>query len=70
VKSFRLQLEYNGDQDKPYYSLTLTVPCVAHDSKSAFYPQVQITEEQAQRIIEYLATEGFLDQTTTLSLGW
>lgn len=69
VKSFRLQLEYNGSQDKPYYNLTLTVPSVAHDRKNAFHPQVQITEEQAKRIIEYLATEGFLDQADDLKPG-
>jgi hypothetical protein len=58
--------DHNGDQDKPYYNLTLTVPGVSHDNKNAFYPEVQIAEEQAQRIIEYLATEGFLDQADDL----
>jgi hypothetical protein len=69
VKSFRLRLEYNGDQDKPYYNLTLTVPSVAHDRKNAFCPQVQITEEQAKRIIDHLATDGFLDQADDLKPG-
>jgi hypothetical protein len=69
LKSFRLQLEYNGDQDKPYYNLTLTVPSVAHDRKNAFHPQSQITEEQAKRIIEYLAADGFLDQADDLKPG-
>ncbi len=69
IKSFRLQLEYNGSQDKPYYNLTLSVPGIAYDRKNAFYPQVRITEEQAQRVIDYLANEGLLDQADDLKPG-
>ena len=58
VKSFRLQLEYHGDQDKPYYNLTLSVPGIAYDRKPAFHPQVHISEDQATKIIDYLATAG------------
>lgn len=62
VKSFRLQLEYHGEQGKPYYKLTLSVGGIAHDGDIAFDPKVPITEEQAQKIIDCLATGGFLDR--------
>ena len=68
VKSFRLRLDYNGESDKPYYSLTLSVPGLPPmdkgftTRKEPFSPQVQITEEQAKKVIDYLAAEGFLDR--------
>jgi hypothetical protein len=69
VKSFRLQLDYNGEQDKPYYNVILSVPGIAYDRKNAFYPQVQITEEQAKKVIDYWATAGVLDRADDLKPG-
>ena len=69
VKSFRLQLEYNGEEDKPFYRLTLSVPSIDVDRKKPFSPQVQITEEQAKKVIDHLAAEGFLDQADELKPG-
>ncbi len=72
IKSFKLDLSYGCDRptpdknvDKPYYNLTLSVGDVAK-VKNAFHPQVQITEAQAQKIIDRLAAEGFLGEATEL----
>ena len=62
AKSFRLDLLYHGDQDKPYYRLTLSVPVVPQLAIDPFHPIVQITEEEAAKVIDQLAVEGFLDQ--------
>jgi hypothetical protein len=62
AKSFRLDLLYHGDQDKPYYRLTLSVPVVPQLAIDPFHPIVQITEEEAVKVIGQLAVEGFLDQ--------
>ena len=66
AKSFRLQLEYNGNQDKPYYNLTLSVPPTGYDRSNPFYRLVQINETQAIKIIDYLAAEGLLDHAVDL----
>ena len=62
IKSFKLDLSYGDDQDKPYYNLTLSVADIADHRKNASHLQVQITEAQAQRIIDRLAAEGFLSE--------
>jgi len=60
VKTFRLELLYNGPEDKPFYRLTLSVPPVAKAEDKPFYRNTQISEEQAKKIIDHLATDGFL----------
>ena len=60
--SFRLELWYQGEQDKPYYALTLAVRPIQRRRSSPFQLDVQISEAQAKRIIDHLAAEGFLDQ--------
>ncbi|HZK79653.1 MAG TPA: hypothetical protein VFC46_01265 [Humisphaera sp.] len=63
IKNFTLDLLYSGDQDKPFYRLQLTVaPTAARDRSNPFDRQTQITEDQAKRIIDFLAGEGFLDK--------
>ena len=61
VKSFALELHFQGDQAKNYDSLVLSVPV-----RRYLLPRnlrvADISEEQAKKIIDYLATEGFLDQ--------
>ena len=57
VKTFMLGLDYWGEQDKPYSNLCLSVRTILMAK-----PYIQITEAQATRIIDYLATEGFLDK--------
>ena len=58
IKTFRLQLNYNGDEDKPFYRLTLRVGAV--EQSGPFQRLVSITEEQAGKIIDQLAGDGFL----------
>ncbi len=70
IKSFRLALNYNGNQDKPFYNLTLSVAGIAYDRRNAFYPQVHITEEQAGKIIDHLAADGFLSQAKQWNSLW
>src|SRR5207302_1110217 len=62
VKSFRLDLAFHGEQDKPYYGLTLSVPTVPRLAIDPFHPVVQISEEEAVKLIDHLAVEGFLDR--------
>lgn len=64
IKTFRLGLYYNGDEDKPFYRLTLKVGAV--EQSGPFQRLVSITEEQATKIIDHLATEGFLDEAFDL----
>ena len=61
AKTFVLELQYNGDEDKPFYRMIVSVPVVNRRRNSPFYRIVQVNEEQATRIIDHLAREGFLD---------
>jgi hypothetical protein len=62
LKTFTLSLSYNGPQDKPYYHLILSVPKPPGDDRAdPFYRNVQVTEKQAEAIIDYLAMEEFFD---------
>ena len=62
VNHFGLHLYFRGKTEKPYYfNLTLSVTGGWH-SDSPNYTQSKITSEQAKKIIDYLGTEGFLDQ--------
>ena len=69
VKNFALVLSYTGPQDKPYYHLNLHVAPMQIMRNDAFHLYVQITEGEAVKIIDYLATEGFLDRATDQSNG-
>jgi hypothetical protein len=60
LKTFTLSLNYSGPQNKPFYQLLLSVP-QPPGRDNPFDQQVQVTEKQAQGIIDYLAIEGFLD---------
>ena len=63
VKSFRLQLSYHGDSDKPYNQALLYVFPISQEKRSNnFYQMARITEDQAKKLIGYLADEGFLDR--------
>jgi hypothetical protein len=62
AKSFRLDLAFRGEQDKPYYGLTLSVPVVPQLTIDPVHPVVQITEEEAVKLISHLAADGFLEQ--------
>lgn len=62
VKTFRLDLWYHGDQNKPYYALTLSVAPIIQTRSSPFHLIAHISEKEAGRIIDHLAVESFLDQ--------
>ena len=67
IKTFRLELLYNGEEGKPFYRLILSVPLVPARS-NPFYRIAQITEAQAEKIIDHLATEEFLDKAEDLKM--
>ncbi|WP_206292552.1 hypothetical protein [Humisphaera borealis] len=59
VTNFSLTLRYSGQQDKPYYTVTLTT-APAKESVP-FDLHAQLTAAQATKLIDHLAVEGFLD---------
>lgn len=61
VETFHLDLQYNGEQGKPFYRLVVSVPAVVRRRSSPFERIVQIKEDEASRIIGHLARDGFLD---------
>jgi len=66
IKTFRLELLYNGPEDKPpFFRLILSVPLVP-DRSNPFYRSAQISEPQVGKIIDHLAHEGFLDEAFDL----
>jgi hypothetical protein len=66
IKTFRLELLYNGQEDKPFYGLILSVPPIGYDRSNPFYRLARITEAQAEKIIDHLAEQGFLDEAFDL----
>ena len=60
IKSFRLELVYQGQEEKPFYRLILSVPAIKDDRNNSFYRIVQVSEGQASKIIDRLAGDGFL----------
>ncbi len=66
VASFRLELNYHGDEDKPFYRLVLTVPAVNVRRSNPFYRYVQIEKSAAIAIINDLARSGLLDEAVDL----
>lgn len=60
-EQFRLLLYYEGDQDKPYYQLWLEATPQPREDVLAFELIVPIKADQANRIIDHLAADGFLD---------
>ena len=67
IKDFSLTLDYYGDEDKPYYRLTLLGPAqfapVKEKLRKAdpFRPVLEVQPALAGKIIDHLATEGYLD---------
>lgn len=69
VKTFRLELNFGGQEDKPFYRLIASVPEVGVDRSNPFYRIVQINEEEANKIIDHLTKDGFLDKAIDLKSG-
>ena len=65
VQAFRLHLRYFGEQAKPYYALTLGVAPAAQPAgvqgAKTFHLVRMIGKDAAEKIIDHLAAEGFLD---------
>lgn len=66
VKSFRLQFNYNGDEDKPFYRPHFGVAAIDAKIDDPFRPVVQISEEQTLKLIEQLARDGAFDNAYDL----
>ena len=66
IKTFRLELNYNGQQDKPFYRLVLSMPPIGCDRSNPFYRLVQVSEERAGKIIDHLGGDGFLTKAVDL----
>jgi hypothetical protein len=64
ANSFELTLDYHGDQDKPFYGLTLSVQKPAGDDP--VHPALTITPQQARKIITQLSADGFLSRAAEL----
>jgi hypothetical protein len=62
ARTFRLELKYNGEQRKPFYRMTVSVPVIPQLASAPFYRITQINDDDADRIIDHLASEGFLHQ--------
>jgi hypothetical protein len=67
VKSFQLQLNYHGEQDKPYYDLLLSVVPVPVAGADPFNPAVTVTPAEAEKIIAHLSDDGFFDRGIDIS---
>lgn len=65
VQAFRLHLRFFGEQAKPYYALTLSVAPAAQPAgiqgAKTFHLVRMIGKDAAEKIIDHLAAEGFLD---------
>ena len=60
IDSFKLALDYHGPQGKPLYrGFVLSVPRVKVEAVMGF-DHVTISRKQAEKIIDYLATNGVL----------
>ena len=66
VGTFRLNLNYGGEEDKPFYRLAIGVEPLAIDRNSPFDRTLQVTEPEAKQIIDHLARDGFLDHAIDL----
>ena len=64
--TFRLELNYSGQEDKPLYRLIVSVPAVEQLGGNPFHRIVQVKEAEAISIIDHLARDGFLDQAVDL----
>jgi hypothetical protein len=67
VKTFQLELRYNGPEDKPFYRLTLDVLPSGRNRNNPFYRFAQISEAEAKRVIDQLAADGFLTDASDLA---
>ena len=65
-KNFRLELNYHGEQGKPFYQLIVSVPPVDSYRSKPFHRIMFVKEHEASNIIDHLARDGFLDHAVDL----
>jgi len=66
AKTFRLKPNYNGDQDKPFYGLIVSVPPVALYRKRPFLQIMFVQQDEASKVIDHLARNGYFDHAVDL----
>lgn len=72
VAQFTLTLQYlgpaeNGKDAKPYYNITLSVPDIQTFRYDPYWPNVTLKPAEAERLADYLASEGFLQEAMDIS---
>lgn len=66
ASTFRLDMNYNGEQGKPFYRMIVSVPAISRRRSSPFERIVQVEQDEAIRIIDHLARDGFFDHAVDL----
>jgi len=66
AKTFRRVLNHNGERGKPFYGLIVSVPPAACYLNRPFCRIMFVKEQEASRIIDYMARDGFLDHAGDL----
>ena len=66
ITNFTLNIRYFGDQDKPFYQLTLRVPRMK-DQRRPFWPAAQLNANAARKVIDHLASDGFFNRAIDIS---
>ena len=64
--NFTLNIRYFGEQDKPYYQLTIRVGELK-DKRKPFWPAAQVSQAGAKKIIDHLAGDGFFDRAMDIT---
>lgn len=64
--ALRFEVNFGGQEDKPFYRLRVSVPVIAQLAKNPFHQIVQVKDDEAIGIIDHLARNGFLDQAVDL----
>jgi len=66
AEKFTLNIRYYGEQDKPYYQLTIRVPKV-RDQRKPFWPAARVSQAGDRKIIDHLAADGFFDRAMDIT---
>lgn len=67
LHDIRFQFSYTGPQDKPFYTVTLSVADFMADGGDPFVLGQRITHEQGERIVALLADSGWLNTAQDLA---
>lgn len=64
--TFRLDLNYNGEQGKPFYRVIVSVPAIIRTRSSSFERIIQVKSNEAIEVIDHLSRAGFFDHAVDL----